>query len=120
MKIKHLLYLLVALPIAMVACNNDDPAPAPVEKPAPEISVTEGEATVESITFTVTAVNAEVAAWLVYEANGEEPSIETILTTGTTIDGNSSSLATASSLEADTEYNIIAAARGNGKEAKSK
>ena len=101
----------------MVACNNDDPAP--VEKPAPEISVAKGEATVESITFTVTAANAEMAAWLVYEANGEEPSIETILTTGTTIDGNSSSLATASSLEADTEYNIIAAARGNGKEAKS-
>ena len=107
MKIKNLFFLLLAMPLMMVACNNEGDK---VVKD-PTVIVTEGTATETSLSFSVTTTNAEVAAWVVVKSNETEPTAAEILNNGTAVEVNSVKQCTASDLEAGVEYVIVAAAK---------
>ncbi len=107
MKIKNLFFLLLAMPLMMVACNNEGDN---VVKD-PTVIVAEGTATETSLSFSVTTTNAEVAAWVVVKSNETEPTAAEILNNGTAVEVNSVKQCTASDLEAGVEYVIVAAAK---------
>jgi hypothetical protein len=108
MKIKNLLLALLALPLLFVACDNDNPQVD--ELLDPTVAVTAGEATENSLTFTVTSTDAEKVAYLVVEG-AEAPTASEVLANGTSIEVNKSVSLTATDLKAETEYTIVAAAQ---------
>ena len=108
MKIKNLLLALLALPLFFVACDNDNPQVD--ELLDPTVEVTAGEATENSLTFTVTSTDAEKVAYLVVEG-AEAPTASEVLANGTSIEVNKSVALTATDLKAETEYTIVAAAQ---------
>lgn len=111
MKLRNLLYLLLALPMLMVACNKDGDD----TKQDPTVSVTAGEATENSLTFSVDVKGGDRAAWVVFE--GEEPA--DIFEAGTPVNANKVSTVVATDLKRATYYTIVAAVEGNGKVVKS-
>lgn len=111
MKLRNLLYLLLALPLLMVACNKDGDD----TKQDPTVSVTAGEATENSLTFSVDVKGGDRAAWVVFE--GEEPA--DIFEAGTPVNANKVSTVVATDLKRATYYTIVAAVEGNGKVVKS-
>ena len=108
MKIKNLLLALLALPLFFVACDNDNPQVD--ELLDPTVEVTAGEATENSLTFTVASTEAEKVAYLVVEG-AEVPTASEVLANGTSIEVNKSVALTATDLKAETEYTIVAAAQ---------
>ena len=108
MKIKNLLLALLALPLFFVACDNDNPQVDELLEPT--VEVTAGEATENSLTFTVTSTDAEKVAYLVVEG-AEVPTASEVLANGTSIEVNKSVALTATDLKAETEYTIVAAAQ---------
>ena len=108
MKIKNLLLALLALPLFFVACDNDNPQVD--ELLDPTVEVTAGEATENSLTFTVASTEAEKVAYLVVEG-AEAPTASEVLANGTSIEVNKSVALTATDLKAETEYTIVAAAQ---------
>lgn len=108
MKIKNLLLALLALPLLFVACDNDNPQVD--ELLDPTVEVTAGEATENSLTFTVASTEAEKVAYLVVEG-AEAPTASEVLANGTSIEVNKSVALTATDLKAETEYTIVAAAQ---------
>lgn len=79
--------------------------------PAPETSISQGTATESSVSFTVTAKNAETIAYIVTEASEALPA-EEILSKGTPAESGSE--VTATGLKSATQYTIMAAASGKG------
>lgn len=111
MRIKHLLYFLAAVPFVFAACNDkSEPEPAK----APTVVVTEGEATDNSVSFSIDVKDAESAAYLVYDVRETAPTAEEIFTDGKPVAVNKVSVVVAEELKAETEYTIVAAASGNG------
>ena len=108
MKIKNLLLALLALPLFFVACDNDNPQVDEILEPT--VAVTAGEATENSLTFTVASTEAEKVAYLVVEG-AEVPTASEVLANGTSIEVNKSVALTATDLKAETEYTIVAAAQ---------
>ena len=108
MKIKNLLLALLALPLFFVACDNDNPQVDELLEPT--VEVTAGEATENSLTFTVASTEAEKVAYLVVEG-AEAPTASEVLANGTSIEVNKSVALTATDLKAETEYTIVAAAQ---------
>lgn len=108
MKIKNLLLALLALPLFFVACDNDNPQVDEILEPT--VEVTAGEATENSLTFTVASTEAEKVAYLVVEG-AEAPTASEVLANGTSIEVNKSVALTATDLKAETEYTIVAAAQ---------
>ena len=108
MKIKNLLLALLALPLLFVACDNDNPQVDELLEPT--VAVTAGEATENSLTFTVASTEAEKVAYLVVEG-AEAPTASEVLANGTSIEVNKSVALTATDLKAETEYTIVAAAQ---------
>ena len=108
MKIKNLLLALLALPLFFVACDNDNPQVDEILEPT--VEVTAGEATENSLTFTVASTEAEKVAYLVVEG-AEVPTASEVLANGTSIEVNKSVALTATDLKAETEYTIVAAAQ---------
>ena len=109
MKVKNLLYMLMALPLVFVAC--DEPAPEVEQPKDATVKVVAGEATENSIAFTVTTENAESAAWLVLEAAEATPTASEVLANGTSIEVNKAVECKAEALEAETEYKVVAAVK---------
>ena len=109
MKVKNLLYMLLALPLAFVAC--EEPTPSVEEPKDATIEVVAGEATENTIAFTVTTENAESAAWLVLEAAEATPTASEVLANGTSIEVNKAVACKAEGLEAETEYKVVAAVK---------
>lgn len=113
MKIKNLLLALLALPLLFVGCKNSDPVVDETpEIKQPTVAVTAGEATENTITFTITSTDADKVAYVVVEGT-EEPTASEVLSNGTEVDANKAVTLTASELEAETEYTIVAAAKNS-------
>ena len=116
MKLRHLLYFLVAVPFVFAACN-DEPELTPVADPS--VSITAGQATATSLTFSIDVKDAVSAAYVVVEASETEPTAETIISSGEPVAVNKVTTVIADGLNAETEYQIVAAAAGNNKTVKS-
>ena len=110
MRIKHLFYMLLALPLAFVACK--EPAPVDQVKNA-TVEVVAGEAGTDYLKFTVTTDNADSAAWLVLEANEATPMASEVLTNGEAVDVFKTATYKATGLQADTEYKVVAAVKNS-------
>ena len=110
MRIKHLLYMLLALlPLAFVAC--EEPAPVDNVKDA-TVSIAVGEVGADYVSFTVTTKYAEQSAWLVVEAAEATPTASEVLANGTQFEDLSASFK-AKDLKAETEYKVVAAVKNS-------
>lgn len=110
MRIKHLLLTVVALPLLFVACKQNDPVD---EVKNPTIELTAGEATDSSLSFTITTTEAESVAWLAIEASEATPTASEVLANGTKVEANKSVECSATDLEQNTEYTIVAAVKNS-------
>ena len=110
MRIKHLFYFLVALPLLLVACEDNGKVD---EVKNPTIELTAGEATESSLSFTIKTTEAESVAWLAIEASEATPTASEVLANGTNVEANKSVECTATDLEENTEYTIVAAVKNS-------
>lgn len=110
MRIKHLLLTAVALPLLFVACKQNDPVD---EVKNPTIELTAGEATDSSLSFTITTTEAESVAWLAIESSEATPTASEVLANGTKVEANKSVECSATNLEQNTEYTIVAAVKNS-------
>lgn len=110
MRIKHLLLTAVALPLLFVACKQNDPVD---EVKNPTIELSAGEATDSSLSFTITTTEAESVAWLAIEASEATPTASEVLANGTKVEANKSVECSATNLEQNTEYTIVAAVKNS-------
>lgn len=106
MRIKNLLYALLALPLVFAACEDNKVD----EVKSATVEVVAGAVTENSVTFTVTTTEATKAAWFVVKASDTTPSATEIFAAGKEIAVNSAVEVTATDLVADTEYYVVAAA----------
>ena len=112
MKIKNLFYLLLALPMMLVACEQEGENGGNDVK-NPTVAVEAGEATESTLSFTVTTTDADAAAYMVVKASESVPSVAVILENGTAVEVNTAKACTVSELEAGVEYAIVAAAKNS-------
>ena len=109
MRIKHLFYMLLVLPLAFVAC--EEPAPVDPVKDA-TVSVAVGDVGVDYVSFTVTTKYADEAAWLVIEAAEATPTASEVLANGTKIADIEASFK-AKDLKSETEYKVVAVVKNS-------
>ena len=109
MRIKNLLFLLLALPIAFTACETPEQPVDEVKNPT--VAITVGEATETSIAFTITSTDADEVKYLVVEASEGTPTATEVLTNGTAAETNAEAGCYVSELKSETEYTIVAAAK---------
>ena len=115
MRINTLFKALLAVPmllmaISFVACDNSgDDVVTP-----PTVEVTEGEATDTTLSFTITAAEADKVAYTIYLATESAPKAEDILATGEDVTNSLPATRTEGGLQPETEYVIIAAASNEG------
>ena len=109
MKIKNLLLLLLALPLAFVACETPNEPVDEVKNPT--VAITVGEATESSIAFTITSTDADEVKYLVVATAEGTPTATEVLTNGTAAEANSEAGCYVAELKAETEYTIVAAAK---------
>lgn len=100
----------VALPLLFVACKQNDPVD---EVKNPTIELTAGEATESSLSFTITTTEAESVAWLAIESSEATPTASEVLANGTKVEANKSVECSATDLEQNTEYTIVAAVKNS-------
>ena len=110
MRIKHLLLTVIALPLLFVACKQNDPVD---EVKNPTIELSADEATESSLSFTITTTEAESVAWLAIEASEATPTASEVLANGTKVEANKSVECSATDLEQNTEYTIVAAVKNS-------
>ena len=110
MRIKNLFLMLLALPLAFVACEKA----APVDEiKEPTVAITTGEATETSIAFTITSTDAEEVKYLVVETSEGTPTASEVLSNGTVAEANTEAGCYIAELSANTEYTIVAAAKNS-------
>ena len=109
MRIKNLLFLLLALPLAFVACETPDQPVDEVKNPT--VAITVGEATENSIAFTITSTDADEVKYLVVETAEGTPTATEILSNGTSAQANAEAGCYVTELKAETEYTIVAVAK---------
>ena len=109
MKIKNLLFLLLALPLAFAACETPDQPVDEVKDPT--VAITVGEATESSIAFTITTADADEVKYLVVESTEGTPTATEVLANGTVAEANTEAGCYVAELKAETEYTIVAAAK---------
>ena len=109
MRIKNLLFLLLALPLAFTACEKPEQPVDEVKNPT--VAITIGEATESSITFTITSTDADEVKYLVVEASEGTPTATEVLTNGTAAETNAEAGCYVAELKSETEYTIVAAAK---------
>lgn len=109
MRIKNLLFLLLALPLAFVACETPDQPVDEVKNPT--VAITVGEATENSIAFTITSTAADEVKYLVVESTEGTPTAAEVLSNGTAAEINAEAGCYVAELKAETEYTIVAAAK---------
>ena len=110
MRIKHLLSILLALPLLFVACEENQPVD---EVKNPTIELTAGQATEFTLSFTIATTEATDVAWLAVEASEATPTASEVLANGTKVEANKSVECKATELEDGTEYTIIAAVKNS-------
>ena len=109
MRIKNLLFLLLALPLAFTACETPEQPVDEVKNPT--VAITVGEATESSIAFTITSTDADEVKYLVVETSEGTPTATEVLTNGTVAEANAEAGCYVAELKAETEYTIVAAAK---------
>ncbi len=108
---KLALLCLSALSFGLMGCENE-PAPTPAEEAQPTVTLEEGSANVDSVTFTLTTTNATEARYMVLLDEEDAPSLDTIMAEGVAVeleDGKAE--VKAEGLEAETSYKVVAAAK---------
>ncbi len=109
MRIKNLLFLLLALPLAFAACETPE---QPIDEAKnPSVAITVGEATESSIAFTITSADADEVKYLVVESAEGTPTATEVLSNGTAAEVNAEAGCYVADLKAKTEYTIVAAAK---------
>ena len=109
MRIKNLLFLLLAMPLAFAACETPDQPVDEVKNPT--VAITVGEATESSIAFTITSADADEVKYLVVESAEDTPTATEVLSNGTAAEVNAEAGCYVAELKAETEYTIVAAAK---------
>ncbi|MBR2947147.1 MAG: hypothetical protein IKC17_00965 [Bacteroidales bacterium] len=109
---KIFLLMLSVVALSLSSCKEK-------EIPEPSISLTAGEVTENTISFTVTPKDAEKCAYQVILGTAELPTDAVVLSQGVQIDAKNQSNQTVSELEPGTEYKVIVAVQ-NGPHQKSK
>ena len=117
MRIKNLLFLLLALPLAFAACETPDQPVDEVKNPT--VAITVGEATESSIAFTITTADADEVKYLVVESAEGTPTATEVLSNGTAAEVNAEAGCYVAELKAETEYTIVAAAKNSKAVAKA-
>lgn len=105
MKIKTFNRMLLALSCAAAISVGCDKR-SETEQKAPSITISEISAGAESVTFTVSAENADNAAYLLIPASGNTPDANSVLSTGTKVNPAATGSYTAEGLTPDTDYII--------------
>ena len=116
---KLALLCLSALSFGLMGCEKE-PAPAPADEKQPTITLEKGKENVDYVTFTVTTTDATEARYMVLEDGADAPTLDAIMANGVAValeDGKAE--VKAESLEADTEYMVVAAAKNKTKVAGS-
>ena len=108
MRIKSLLFMLLALSLAFVACEK---TPAVDEVKNPTVAITIGEATETSIAFTITSTEADEVKYIVVESTEGTPTATEVLANGTEAEANTEAGCYVAELKDNTEYTIVAAAK---------
>ena len=107
---KILLLMLSFVALALTSCKE--------EVVDPKISLTAGEVTETTISFTVTPADAEKCAYKVVLATEELPTDAVVLAQGVQIEAKAESKQTVSDLQPGTEYVVVVAVQ-NGPKQKS-
>lgn len=116
---KWMLFLMTAMLVGFTGCETDDPTPD--NTPLPTISLEKGVTDAASLTFKATITNAEEAAYMVVAEGEETPALATILAEGELFDLRKESPIEikVGGLEAETGYQVVAAAKNGSKSAGS-
>ena len=77
----------------------------------PTVAITVGEATENSIAFTITSTDAAEVKYLVVESTEATPTATEVLTNGTAAETNAEAGCYVAELKSETEYTIVAAAK---------
>lgn len=109
MRIKNLLFLLLAFPLAFTACETPEQPVDEVKNPT--VAITIGEVTETSIAFTITSTDADEVKYLVVETSEGTPTATEVLTNGTVAEANAEAGCYVAELKTETEYTIVAAAK---------
>ena len=110
MKIKNLLLALFALPLLFVACETQSSVD---EVKDPTVTITLGEATQDSIAYTITSTNAEHVVLLVVEGTEAPSASEVLANGGICCEANTTVERVAYGLKADTEYTLVVVAQNS-------
>lgn len=102
---KSFLLLALTFVLALVGCQKEE------ELPNPQVSLTAGEATETTLSFTVTPSEAKECAYIRLAVGEEIPTAEVILSNGVSIDATKESTQTVTDLTANTEYVFVAAVK---------
>ena len=97
------------LPALFIACDDDDD-----EVLVPTVTLTPGEVTEHTATFTVETTNAERCAYLYVEDGTPLTDANKVLETGVKVDPTVVDPITIESLKDNTTYNVVAAAANSG------
>ena len=120
MRINSLVKMLFAMPLLLVATlfTACDKGGDEVTTP-PTVGVTKGQAGETTISFTVTAMDAEKLAYSVFVSSEIAPDAATILSNGVALPLTQTEPVVVNNLTPETEYCIIAAASNKGGAVKS-
>ncbi|MBO7278407.1 MAG: hypothetical protein J6U70_02260 [Bacteroidales bacterium] len=102
---KSFLLLALTFVLALVGCEQEE------KLPNPQVSLTAGEATETTLSFTVTPSEAKECAYIRLAVGEEIPTAEVILSEGVSIDATKESTQTVTDLTANTEYVFVAAVK---------
>lgn len=103
--IKNLSIALLSMAsLALVACQEKE------TQKAPELTITQEEVTETSVTFTISASNADEAAYMLVEGTAAVPSAEQILAEGEPAETRVADTYTIDGLAAETDYVVAAVA----------
>ena len=109
MKIKNLFYALLALPLFLVACEEENTVD---QVKNPTVKVTAGTATETSLSFTIESTEATKVAYLVVEGS-DVPTASEVLANGKEAEANKKVEVTEEGLKESTEYIIVAAVQNS-------
>lgn len=114
MKKTNLLRCLFAMfAVAVLGACGDDPEVTPTPPPQadePVVTLTAGEATIESLSVTISSQHAEEVKWLVYSVDQAAPDTDAILRDGTAVEPNRVVEVSVENLPAATTYGFVAVA----------
>lgn len=92
--------------LGVTACNPEE------EVKQPTVTLTAGEASATSITFTATTENATQAAWMVVPASETAPTADDVLANGRSLQVNKAETITVPNLNPSTAYTVAVVAVG--------